>query len=485
MRSPRPTVTVIAVLAGLLLVLQGCTSRAPVAEPARGPEPKIEGAVEEAQEQAEGTQERLEALAEARAEGTLGVNARIRRAPSPGWAGERIVNTTGDDWEPAIATDPDDPYVYILHNRYGGEAACPSNCPDPAMILHVSADGGKTWQPERYLCECRRVQGQYDPLIEVVPETGDVYAVWMNDFNIHFSKSTDHGNAWTTPVPVYGQVAWGDKPNFATSADGQDVYISFNGPTQGDSWVAYSHDAGATWSQVKVSSGQRYYFAYGAAVLPDGRAVLSNISFTYSGPAGAAEGTMRIHVLASDDGGQTWTDAVIDTLELGSSCTSDGCYADFYDSGPALARDVDGDLLIAYNGASEPFGPQSVYVRSSTDGGRTWGSRLRLSPAGVNAAFPQATGTGNDGIRLYFADERTGRWNVWYRSSTNLGASWSAAVRISDATSGTDYKNADGFLEFYGDYGEIAVSNAGATIAVWGEGSSYTGPGGVWFNRQT
>lgn len=73
------------------------------------------GAAEELEEQQERTEERVEALEVARAEGTLGVIARIRRAPAPGWAGERIVNRTGDDWEPAIATDPNDPYVYVLH----------------------------------------------------------------------------------------------------------------------------------------------------------------------------------------------------------------------------------------------------------------------------------------------------------------------------------------------------------------------------------
>jgi hypothetical protein len=473
-----------AALAVSILVLAACTSGPDTPERARGPEPITEGEVEEAEEQAERTEIRLEALAEARALGTLGVTEGIRRAPAPGWAGERIVNATGNDWEPAIAADPNAPFVYILHNRYGGDPACASNCPDPAMILHISADGGKTWRPERYLCECRRVHGQFDPLIEVVPDTGEVYAVWMNDYNIHFSKSSNHGKAWTDPVPVFGQVSWGDKPNFATSADGQDVYISFNGPTGGDSWVAYSHDAGGTWSQVKVVNSSRYFFAYGAAVLPDGRAVLTNISFTYSGPAASAEGVLQVHVLASDDGGQTWTDSVLDTLELGTPCISDGCYADFYDSGPALASDGDGDLVIAYNGASEPFGPQSVYTRASTDGGRTWSSRLRLSPNGVNAAFPAAAGTGNDRIRVYFADQRTDRWNVWYRSSTNLGASWSSAVKISDAKSGTDYKDGAGFTEFYGDYGEIAIASAGQTVAVWGESVSYDGPGGVWFNRQ-
>ena len=38
--------------------------------------------------------------------------------------------------------------------------------------------------------------------------------------------------------------------------------------------------------------------------------------------------------------------------------------------------------------------------------------------------------------------------------------------------------------EVYGDYGEIAVTNAGKTVATWGEGFSYTGPGGTWFNVQ-
>jgi hypothetical protein len=75
-------------------------------------------------------------------------------------------------------------------------------------------------------------------------------------------------------------------------------------------------------------------------------------------------------------------------------------------------------------------------------------------------------------------------WNVYYRATTDGGTNWSAPVLLSDATSGASYKSAAGFLEPYGDYGEIAITSAGKTIAIWGEGSSYAGPGGVWFNRQ-
>jgi hypothetical protein len=467
----------------LALVAGACTN----AEVRRAVAPRPGGAAArgsgELTEQAETTQLRIEATEEARSAGVAGVIEPQRGAPAPGWDGETLIDRSADDWEPAIAADPNAPFVYILHNRYGDEPACARRCPDPAMILHVSTDGARTWRPDRYLCVCRGVKGQFDPVIEVVPETGDVYAVWMNDWHIQFSRSSDHGRTWSDPLFVHPGVRWGDKPNLALSSDGADVYVLFNGPTGGDVYAAVSDDAGASWSTDRVTESDRYFFDYGGAVLPSGRVVFGHVSFSYTGPGDAAEGLQQVHVLASDDGGATWTDTVVDGLELGVECRSRGCYADFYDSGPALASDLDGNLVIIYNGASRPFGPQTVYARSSTDGGITWSDRVPISRLGVNAAFPAAVGHGHGRARVWFMDQRTGRWNVWFTTTLDLGTTWSRPVRISDARSGTDYKDAAGFAEVYGDYGEIAITSSGRTVAVWGEGSSFAGPGGVWYNR--
>jgi Neuraminidase (sialidase) len=99
------------------------------------------------------------------------------------------------------------------------------------------------------------------------------------------------------------------------------------------------------------------------------------------------------------------------------------------------------------------------------------------------ATAPAAEATGDGDVRLWFAERRPAdRWNIWYRRSTDGGTTWSSAIRISDADSGAKYKNADGFLEFYGDYGEIAVMSNGKTISTWSEGFSWLGPGGTWFN---
>ena len=198
--SPRTAIVAVALTA---VVMSACTSSGtPSAPRARADEPVDEGLTEEIAEQQELVDERTEALEEATAAGTVGIVESIHRDPSPGWAGERIVNRTGNDWEPAIAADPNAPFIYILHNRSGGKDACANGCPDPAMILHVSDDGGVTWQPERFLCRCKGVRAQWDPLIEVVPDTGDVVAVWMNGYKIQFARSTDHGATWSNPVQV-------------------------------------------------------------------------------------------------------------------------------------------------------------------------------------------------------------------------------------------------------------------------------------------
>jgi hypothetical protein len=111
-----------------------------------------------------------------------------------------------------------------------------------------------------------------------------------------------------------------------------------------------------------------------------------------------------------------------------------------------------------------------------------------LSVNGENATQPRLASSGGGNVRIWYmqtAGHDPDAWNVWYRSSSNGGASWSSPVKISDASAGAaSYIGEDGFGEIYGDYGEIAVTNTGKTVAIWGEGFSYTGPGGSWFNIQ-
>src|SRR4029450_11012606 len=159
----------------------------------------------EVEEEQQETAERLEALAQAQAEGSFG-NPFVRTSsPTAGWTGAQLLNPATDDWEPAVATDPNAPYVYLLTTRYGEPKTCPSHCPTPYIVLTVSKDGGHTWGPQVPLCVCRGSGAQYDPTIEVVPNTGVVYSAFLNadragGFSTVFIKSKDHGATWTDPV---------------------------------------------------------------------------------------------------------------------------------------------------------------------------------------------------------------------------------------------------------------------------------------------
>jgi hypothetical protein len=498
MRSRRSLAVVLAVVALLVIGLVWNASR-PGSRPTRtratseghesdeeGFEGEERGGENEAQEQAESTEKRLEALREARAAGTFGTRQAIAAAPSIGWAGEQLMNATTDDWEPAIAADPNAPYVYLITTRYAPKP-CAGNCPSPWIALEISSDGGATWSAGRPLCACKG-SGQFDPIIEVVPSTGQVYAIYMNGFNVVFTKSTNHGQTWTTPVPTWGQVSWNDKPVLAMSDDGQDVYVSWNGPNAGDPWIAQSHDAGVTWTQTKIVNGPRYFFAYDADVLPNGTVVFSEGSIDYGGQGSSPEGQVQHHAFVSTDRGATWQDVVVDSVEIGEACVADGCSSDFYLGHSGVSADAAGNLVFVYDGATAPGGKQFAFAKRSTDGGLTWSARTTLSATGEQATAPVVESRATGDVRVWFAQTNGGShdaWNIWYRSSTNGGSTWTAPLLISDASSGADYKTAAGFAEFYGDYGEIAITSSGKSIGTWGEGFSWTGPGGTWFNRQT
>jgi hypothetical protein len=488
------------VFVGMLLVLGLFATAAVVRDPQGSARPhgtRTAGGRAGAQESTNETgltADRLNALGQARANGSFGANAAATTNPATGWVGSQLLNPATDDWEPAVATDPKAPYVYMLTTRYGQPKTCASHCPTPYIVLTVSSDGGASFGPQVPLCVCLGSKAQYDPTIEVVPGTGVVYSAFLNadragGFSTVFTMSTDHGAHWSIPVHVYGNVAWTDKPELATDASGKDVYVSWNGPQGGDLYVGQSHDYGGTWTQQKLTDTKRYYYAYDGRVLADGTVVFAESSLVYSGST-VVGGEVWHHVIISRDQGTTWQNIVVAKVPVGESCTSAGCGPDFYTGQASVVADGQGDLVFAYEGPATALGPQRVYVAISSDEGRSWSAGQALSAPGDDATGPRLASSGAGGdARIWYMQNAGGdspaSWNVWYRSSQNGGRSWSAPVKIDDAPAGaTGYVNANGFDEIYGDYGEVGVTSAGKTIAVWGEGFSYTGPGGTWFNIQ-
>jgi hypothetical protein len=164
-----------------------------------------------------------------------------------------------------------------------------------------------------------------------------------------------------------------------------------------------------------------------------------------------------------------------------------------------MAIGVDGvdGVYVLWNANDVKYGVQRMFFASSTDGAESWSDPVdvSLAPTGANNVFPALVAAGTGDVRIAWQDDRNGfdaggndpaaRWNTYYRRSTDGGATWSDEAQLSALVPDDyTYKFLNGYLQPYGDYFELDIDSAGKTVALWGEGNSYVGPGNVWFARQ-
>jgi hypothetical protein len=314
-----------------------------------------------------------------------------------------------------------------------------------------------------------------------------------NKSSEYVAKSVDFGLHWTTML-VEPLQRGTDKDILAVR--GQDVYLVYH--TLQKIFVSYSHDGGKTWTTDNLLNGTTNS-QFGQS-LPSGGAVDSHgtVYFAWNGvnASGQAKSTISLYVTKSTNGGATWTSSLVDVSQAAPSCGCGGW--DFWGAQMALGVDGSDRVFVLWNANRVKYGPQRLFFKSSSDG-VNWSAAVDVSraPLGSNNTFPALVATGNGDVRIGWMDDRNGfdagsndpnaRWNTYYRSSTDGGATWSAESKLSVFVPGYTYKFSspkDGYLQPYGDYFEMAIDNHGKTVAIWGEGNSYVGPGNVWFARQ-
>ena len=411
---------------------------------------------------------------------------RAAAAPPFGFAPQtRLGYTTGDQWEPAIAADRFG-HVYMLYPQYLGVPGC-DDCFSPTMILQISGDRGANWSAPQLIYSDGRTTGQWDAQIVVDPIDGrTTYASWLQDgkSKIAVAKSTDFGASWTTVI-ANSTNAGTDKPILVVR--GQDVYVGYNHSQT--VWVSSSHNGGATFTSAKVNSNAKlgWSLAGGGALDTAG-----NIYFSWAGYTqnGGAKGPVNLYISKSSDGGATWTNKLLDVSGAPPDCSAFLCGWAYLGAQVTMASDAAGTLYALWNAGTVDNGPERIYFAKSTDAGSTWTAKTQISgaPVGVHHAFPAVVAGAPGDVRISWMDARAAnggmnRWNVYYRTSTNGGASWSSEVDLSTFVDGYPYIFADGFRFPFGDYFELDIDDRGTTHAIWGEGFSWDSPGSIWYTR--
>lgn len=320
------------------------------------------------------------------------------------------------------------------------------------LVFQASNDVGDSWTaPVRVNNVPGEVSdhGENSPQLLFSPDEMTMYAVWgardpksPGGGVIRFSRSNTMSPAWSPAVtlnddnmPVshsFQSAAVGpDGAIYAAWLDGRDGRGVTPGATAGTSsiYMTRSDDAGKTWTKnVRVGTNVcpccRVSWAFA------GNRVLLAWRYVESGDI------RDIYSAASEDKGDTWSKAA---PVFRDGWKIKGCPH----VGPAMAV-LDGKVYVTWftEGANDP----AVYLAVSSDGGKTFAQRIKLSEGTTDPTHPQIT-VNDDRLAVVFQarDAKVkggwGKMGVYYRE-IRTGGAMSPLVRAAEGKAALTYPTA-------------------------------------------
>jgi hypothetical protein len=121
-------------------------------------------------------------------------------------------------------------------------------------------------------------------------------------------------------------------------------------------------------------------------------------------------GNSEIYYKKSTNGGASWLKAKRLTWNSGSSVV------------PAIAMDSSNAIYVVWSDDSR--GNYEIYYKKSTNGGASWLKAKRLTWNSGYSYHPSIAVDTNNNVHLFWQDNTLGNYNIYYKKSTNGGATW-------------------------------------------------------------
>lgn len=280
------------------------------------------------------------------------------------------------------------------------------------------------------------------------------YAQWQPDVrltNDPATSTTSQNNAW------------------CVAASGSTVHVTWFDSRDGNSEIYHkrSTDGGASW-QVDTRITRSASHSQQPTVAVSGS--VAHIVWRDN-----PDGNDEIYYKRSTDGGGTWPqDSVrltnstglsgFPSLALSGSSlhvvwhdNSDGNYETYYKGSTDGGVTWQADVRLTNNTATSQYpavsaaasfvhvvwqdnrdGNDEIYYKRSTDGGATWQADVRLTNNTLFQRFPCVSASGLL-VHVVWQDFRNGNWQAYYKSSTDGGTTWAAEIPLTDNMANSQY----------------------------------------------
>lgn len=413
-------------------------------------------------------------------------------------------NASLDQTETWVAINPQDPNNIVAgsnDSEYNGGKGY-------RMTAFVTHDGGKTWKrtllPDNTKFGTATNGGatNFDAAL-CFDQKGTCYYAYgwariksgtnagNGDNYVFVCTSTNGGDTWSAPVPVFQYEGVTDPPfndKWLMNADvnasspyKNNVYVSwthFGSQSQPGTYIAFSRstDGGQSWSENPLRLSSSGIQSSQPAVGPDGTVY---VSWRASG-----FGTTDAFVRVSTNGGTSFTNAVKaqSVSNLGVNNSENG--RDELDTKQSMrinsapCMDVDrssgsrsGTVYLVQAGRHPVSNITGVYMTKSTDKGKTWSTSMRIDSNTLDndCFFPAVS-----------VDQVTGMVSVFYYSSQNAPANDGADAYLAvSSNGGASWRRfrLSPYTWYYKSTNTVS-DQAGSGGQYWGDYSGITSWGG-------
>jgi hypothetical protein len=415
---------------------------------------------------------------------------------------------TGEDEVPQVATDGAGNWIITWYSNEDLEGTAGT---DWDIFFSRSTDHGLSWSAAATLNSTADSDSEQDFMPDISTDgAGHWIVVWDSaenmggtigiDRDIFFTRSTDHGVNWSTVATLNSNATTDmgtDTPqegiNFGSGSWLVTWFTNENldgtAGTDFDILFSRSTDHGLNWSAVATLNSNAATDAgmdLGLDNTTDGDGNWVAVWRSEENLGGTIGTDKDILVARSTDNGMSWLPPTALNSNAGSDSGSD--------EWPQITTDGAGNWVAVWWSTENLDGTagtdSDIMVSRSTDNGASWSDVATLnSNAGMDAGMdigPQITtdGAGN-WVAAWWSDDNMGGtagWDndIFFSRSTDHGVSWSAVATLNAnaaTDTGTDLRP------------EIETDEMGNWLAVWVSAENLGGVAGtdrdIFFSRST